>query len=335
MLMFAVAGCLAITSCSDDDSNTNPIVNQNLSGSYQLTSANAPSEQDYDNDGDHSSNLVLEGSCYNDSWISFHSDGTYDQGWHSSTTGAGGLSLDCHSEISSGTYTRNGNTVQTHVNGDAAVTATYTFNAATHTLSSTENNGSYSAWNATTSLWATLTGNIALTYTKYSDNDDDNGATADTDGPNDDENNANFFLLGNFDLTSYVVATAQNLDNDGDSSTNLTTESSCYADSHITFYSNGTYDQRITKSILANLGASLTCNTEITSGTWSRSGDTVTTHRTSGGSGSVDVNYTLNSTTHLLTRSDSNSDYPSFNTVTSLWAMITGNVSYTYTRSDS
>ncbi|HOZ76145.1 MAG TPA: hypothetical protein PLS51_10365 [Flavobacterium sp.] len=336
--MLAVAGCMAFTSCSNDDDNNNnpnPMMSQNLTGAYQLTSANAPSEQDYDNDGDRSSNLVIEGACYNDSWISFHSDGTYDQGWHSSTTGAGGLSLECQSQITSGTYTRNGNTIVTYVNGGTDVSATYNYDAVNRTLTQNDTNGSYSAWNAATSLWVTLTGNLQLTYTKYTDNDQDNGASADTDGPNDDENNANFYLLGTLNLSSYIVATAQNLDGDSDSSTNLTTESSCYAGSQITFNSNGTYERRINKSILANLGLSLTCDTEITTGTWTRNGNTITTHRTSSGSGSVNVNYTFNSATRVLTGSDSNGDYPSFNSVTSLWAMLTGNVTYSYMRSDS
>jgi hypothetical protein len=336
-MMLAVAGSLAYTSCSNDDDNNNPnpIVNQNLTGAYQLTSANAPSEQDYDNDGDSSSNLTLEGACYNDSWISFHSDGTYDQGWHSSTASSNGLTLECQSQITSGTYTRNGNTIVTYVNGDAEVSGTYTFDAATHTITQNNSNGTYSAWNAATSLWANVTGNIQLTYTKYTDDDDDNGASADTDGPNNDENNANFYLLGNFSLASYVVGSAQNLDGDGDSSTNLSTESSCYAQSYIVFYSNGTYERQINKSVLANLGVSLTCDVETTTGTWTRNGDTITTHRTSSGSGSVDVNYTLNSTTHVLSGSDSNGDYPSFNTVTSLWAMVTGNVAYTFTKNEN
>jgi hypothetical protein len=335
-LMLALAGCLAFTSCSDDDSNnnTNP-VNQNLSGAYQLTAANAPTAQDYDNDGDSSSNLVLEGGCYNDSWISFHNDGTYDQGWHSSTTGTGGTTLDCNSQITSGTYTRNGNTIVTHLDGGTEVTSTYTYDATNHTLTTNNSNSSYSAWNAATSLWATLTGNVNLTYTKYSDDDNDNGASADTDGPNDDDNNANFWLLGNFGLTSYLVGTAQNLDNDSDSSTELTSESSCYADSHIVFNSNGTYQQQSTTSILANLGVSLTCHTETTSGTWTRNGNIITTHRTSSGTGSADMSFTFDAVSHTLTRTDSNGNYPTFNSATSLWSMLTGNVTYSYTRTES
>jgi hypothetical protein len=333
-ILLVAAGCLAITSCSDDDDNNyvpQSNVNDNLEGSYQLTSANAPSAQDYDNDGDSSANLVLEGSCYNNSWISFHSDGTYDQSYSSSTTGAGGLSLDCDTQLTTGTYEQNGNTITTHMNGQAAVTSTFTYDTQSHTLTQNNANGAYSAWNATSSLWATLTGSMQLTYVKYTDNGDDNGASADTDGPNDDENNANFNLLGDFGLTSMIVADAQNLDNDGDSSTNLLTESNCYMGSNIVLHEDGTYEEHHTWSALGSLGLSLDCQSETTFGTWTREGDTVTAHRTSSGTGSVDTDFTFDANTNMLTRTDNNGQYVSFNSVTSLYAMLTGAVNYTYT----
>jgi hypothetical protein len=332
-LMFAMAGCLAVTSCSDDDSGNNTPVNQNISGSYQLTSYNAPTAQDYDNDGDISSNLVLEGGCYNDSWISFHSDGTYNQNFRQTTTGNGGLTLDCNTQVTSGTYTRNGNSITTYATGSSAVSAVYTYNAVTGTLSGSQSNAAYTAWNSTASLWATVNGTLQVTYTKYTDNDQDNGATLDTDGENNDDNNANFWLIGNFNLSSYVVATAQNLDNDGDSSANLTSESSCYAQSHIIFHADGTYEEQSAVNVLSGGGLSLTCDTETTTGTWTRSGDTVTTHRTSSGSGSVNVNYTFDATTRTLVRSNNTGSYPAFSTATSLFSMVNGAVSYTYTRS--
>lgn len=333
-LLLAAAGCLALVSCSkDDDNNPGQIVTENMTGSYELTSAYAPSEQDYDNDGDRSTNLVLEGSCYNDSWISFHEDGTYDQGYHSSTTAAGGQSLECNTEITSGTYTRNGSVIQTHVDGGTEVTATYTYNATTHTLSGTDTTTSYAAWNAATSLWATLTGSVQLTYTKYTDNDDDNGASSDTDGPDGDDNNANLAAIGTFGLTSYIVAIAQDIDRDGDNSTNLATESVCYGDSNLTLNADGTYAQNTSTNVLANSGLSLTCNTETTTGTWTRLGNTITTHRTSSGSGSVNVTYNFDAAAHTLLRTESAGAYPNFNLATSIWSMVNGTVSTTYTRS--
>lgn len=334
--MLAVAGCLVFASCSDDDSNdyfnNTPTVNQNLEGSYQLTSLTAPNAQDYDNDGDSSTNLVLEGSCYNNSWISFHSDGTYDQGFQSTTTGAGGLSLDCNTQITTGTYDRAGNTITTHVNGNAAVTAVYTYDVQTHTLTQNNQNGAYTAWNATGQLWATLTGALQVTYTKYSDNSNDNGESADTDGPNNDENNANFALLGDFDLSALIVATAQDMNNDGTSSTNLLLESNCYSQSQITLHEDGTYEEERTWNVLGNLGLSLTCQSETSFGRWTRNGNNVTTNQTSGGSGNLATNFTFDVNTNTLVRTENNGQYPGFNLGTSLWTMLTGAVTYTYTR---
>lgn len=330
--MLAAAGCLALTSCtSDDDTNGNANVSAKLVGTYELTALTAPLTQDYDGDGDSSSNLVMEGNCYNNSWISFHSDGTYDEGYSSSIMGTGGLNLTCNSQTSSGTYTQNGNTITTtRTSGEGNANATYSFNSTAHTLTRTETNGTYAGWNALTSLWGNLTGNLQFTFTKYTDNDNDNGNT-DEDEDNNNNNTVNADLLGNFDLTAFVVGQAQDLDRDGDSSTNLTTETNCYGSSNITFNNDGTFDKTTSFSSIGNTGLALECNTTTTHGRWTRNGNTVTTTQNNLGT-NITTNYTFNTTAHTLSNTDSNGQYPTFNTVTSLFANLTGNVNYTFTK---
>ena len=82
MIVFAVS--LTFISCSDDSKDAS--VSTSLTGAYRLTVALLPELQDYDKDSDSSTNAVLEGGCYNDSWISFHNDGTYDQSISKSST---------------------------------------------------------------------------------------------------------------------------------------------------------------------------------------------------------------------------------------------------------
>ncbi|MGK4566268.1 hypothetical protein [Flavobacterium sp. 3HN19-14] len=338
LLMFA-AGCLAITSCSSDDdsgSNNNGNVTADLVGTYDLTAATAASAQDYDGDGDSNTNLSLEGSCYNESWISFHNDGTYDESYTSSTTSEGGLSLDCQTKVSSGTYTQNGDTITTNRTsgtGSGSATATFTFNAAAHTLTRTDSNSSYSGWNAASSLWANLTGNLNLTFTKYTNNDNDNGNSDDDDDNVSTDGRAE--IIGNFGLTALLTGSAQDLNNDGNSSTNLLTETNCYASSHITFNNDGTYtEESSSSSLLSSLGLALTCNSSTHTGTFIRNGNNIVTRMTSG-SGTVTTNYTLNTENNTISRSDSSGSYPTFNSVTNLFAMTTGSLSYTFTKSGS
>lgn len=336
LLMFAAAGCLAVTSCASDDDSGNNNVNSDLTGTYDLTAATAPTSQDYDGDGDSNTNLVLEGACYNESWISFHNDGTYDQGFTSSTTGQGGFSLDCNTEVSSGTYTQNGNTITTNrTSGSASgsATATFTFNSSSHTLTKNESNATYSGFNAASSIWANLTGNLQLTYEKYTNNDEDNG---NSDNDEDNVDAAGMAeVIGNFGLTSLLTTTAQDLDDDGDSSTNLLSETDCYASSNIMFKSDGTYTEQSSNSaLLSELGLALTCNTETHTGTFTRNGNKIITRMTSG-SDTVTVNYTLDTETNTISRSDINGEYPSFNNATNIYSMVNGNLAYTFTKSSN
>lgn len=322
VLMMAVAGCLTMASCTDDDSGENLNVSGDLTGTFSLTSLIAPSAQDFDEDGDSNTNLVLEGTCYNESWISFKSDGTYEESFRSTTTGTGGLTLSCDTEVSSGTYTQEGNTVTT-VDADTDVETTFTFNSTAKTLTRTNNNGSFVGWDVAGDIWANLTGSLQLTYTKYTDNEDDNGANIDII----DNINVDAAVLGTFDLTSYIVATAQDLDDDGDTSTNLMTESSCYADTQMTFNSDGTFSRTTAMNVISQSGLSLNCETQTTTGTWTRDGNTVTTTQ-----GNVTAEYTLNTTAETLVRTEEDAQYLSFNSILDLFANLTGDVTYTFTK---
>lgn len=330
LLMLAAAGCLAVTSCSsDDDGTTNGNVSSDLEGTYELSSLKVPGAQDYDNDGDTSTDLTTEGSCFSESWISFHSNGTYSERSAASIVGTAGLNLDCDSKTATGTYTISGNTVTTtRTSGQGSeANASFTFNSSAHTLTRNISSGSYAAWNAATSLWANLTGAVQITFTKASDNSN----AGDDVNDDDEENNANAELIGNFDLTAFIVATAQNLDGDGDSSTNLMNETNCYSDSNITFNADGTYNETSSGSILSSTGLSLNCDTKTTIGHWTKNGNTVTTTHLSGNT-TITTAYTFDATTHLLKRTDSQGQYPGFNAVTSLFATLTGSINYTFTK---
>jgi len=323
--LLAAAGCVALNSCSEDDNGGNNNVSADLTGTYELTAATAGQAQDYDNDGDSSTNLVLEGNCYNDSWISFHSDGTYDEGMSHSTSTNGGTEIDCETSITSGTWTQNGNQVTT--TSSSNVTTTYSFNASAHTLTRSESNGHYVGWNSVSRIWANLTGNLQLTFEKYTDDDDDNG-----NGQDDDDNtNTEAQVFGNFDLTAFIVGQAQDLDLDGDSSTNLANETDCYANSTLKFRSDGTYERNYSYSVLNLANLSLDCETTTTTGRFTRIGDEIFTRSSNG---------TVNGTFHLgangkVTGTWENAEYPSYNSATQLWATLTGNANLEFDRTGS
>ncbi|AWI25216.1 hypothetical protein [Flavobacterium pallidum] len=333
LYMLAAAGCLAMTSCSsDDDNGSNNNVSDDITGTYELSAAVATQAQDYDGDGDTSTDLVTEGSCYNDSWISFHENGTYDESYSYSTMANGGVSLECHTEVSSGTYTRNGNTIHTtSTSGTVGVEASYVLDVSNHTLKRTAGNSTMTRFNENTALWAEATGSLQLVFKKYTDNDTDNGSTDDDTDNTSTSGMAE--IMGNFGLDALIAGSAQDLDDDGNSSTDLTNEVNCYSDSHIMFHTNGTYEETRSRSVLGNLNLSLDCDTETSTGTWTRVGNKVFTR--SSGNASTRTTFDLDSSTHILSRSESNGDYPSFNTLTNIFAMVSGNLKYEYQKSNN
>lgn len=324
-LMLAAAGCLALASCSGDDDSTNNNVSSDLTGTYELTSQVAGSAQDYDGDGNSSTNLVTEGSCQAETWIQFMSDGTYRESSSQSVASNGGADINCETKISTGTYVQDGDEVTTtRTSGSGELTATFTFNADAHTLTRSDSDGRYSSFNTASQIWANVTGNLNLTFTKVSD------GTSESDIENGSDSNIG--LLGNFGLTSFLVGNGQDLDNDGEESFDLTNETNCYTESNITFNSDGTYDEEFTKSILTSTGLALECNTETRTGTYTRDGDEVTLTRATG-SGNVNTVFDFNSATNTLSRRDNNGNYPSLNLLTSLFAMISGTVDLEYDKS--
>lgn len=320
--LFALAGCLAFVSCSDDDNGGGNNVSADLTGTYELTAAVASEARDYDNDGDASTNLALEGNCYNDSWISFHSDGTYEEGFSHSTAANGGTEIECETSITSGTWTQDGSEVTT--TSSSNVTATYNFNSSAHTLTRTDNDGEFVGWNSASRIWANLTGNLQLKFEKYTDDDDDNG-----NGQDDDSNiDADANIFSNFGLTAFIVSEAQDLDNDGNSSTNLATETNCYANSTITFNTDGTYERDYSYSVLNLSNLSLECDSMTESGTYTRIGDTIFTRNSSGSiTGSFDL-----AANGMLSGTWEDAEYPGRNSVTDLFVSLTGDVDLKFER---
>ena len=85
----ALAGCLGILSCSDDDSDNNN--GNGVAGTYNLTMVSISDQIDFDQDGTANSDLMLESPCYLDSHIIINNDGTYTSEYsyvfHESETG--------------------------------------------------------------------------------------------------------------------------------------------------------------------------------------------------------------------------------------------------------
>lgn len=128
LLMLAIAGCVTLASCSDDDNdsnNNNDNQNSDLTGTYRMTSWNAPMAVDFDDNGTSSTNMMLESNCYNNSQMTINEDGTYDMTYN--YVGIDGT-VSCESETTTGTWTRTGNSFSTtHMNGSQSMNTNYTF----------------------------------------------------------------------------------------------------------------------------------------------------------------------------------------------------------------
>jgi hypothetical protein len=162
-------------------------------------------------------------------------------------------------------------------------------------------------------------GTLALAMGAIScDNDDDN-----------DNNNED--LTGTYRLSSWNSPVAVDFDNNGTSSANMMTESSCFDNSTMTINNNGTYT--MTYNDVGINSAVSSCRTETTTGTWARSGNTFTT--TSGtGSSAIDTDYSFSSSgaSPTMTRFMTGAQYPSINTTTGDPEYTTGNVNMVFTR---
>jgi hypothetical protein len=163
-------------------------------------------------------------------------------------------------------------------------------------------------------------GTLALAMGAIScDNDDDN------------DNNNNEDLTGTYRMSSWNSPVAVDFDNNGTSSANLMTESSCFDNSTMTINDDGTYT--MTYNDVGITGAVSSCRTETTTGTWARSGNSFTT--TSGtGSSAIDTDYSFSSSgaSPTMTRFMTGAQYPSINTTSGDPEYATGNVNMVFTR---
>src|SRR5690606_20300142 len=124
--------------------------------------------------------------------------------------------------------------------------------------------------------------------------------------------------------TSWNGPVARDFNNDGTSSTNFMIESDCFDNSTIVINQNGTYT--MTYNEMALDGTAWGCaNTQTTTGTWTRNGNTFTTTSVSGGM-ETDTDFTFSQNNGTLTRSMTNVQYPSFNATTGDAEFAMGNV---------
>jgi hypothetical protein len=171
LLMIAVAGCLAFTSCSDDDNDTNMNngnQNADLTGTYRMTSWNAPMGADFNGDGVSGTNMMTESNCYNNSMMTVNNDGTYTMTYNTMNINSGTSS--CGTETTAGTWTRNGNAFATsHMSGGQSMNTNYNFASGTGmggtTLSRSMNNVQYPSMDMDGNMMYG-TGNVNMVMTR-------------------------------------------------------------------------------------------------------------------------------------------------------------------------
>ncbi len=91
----------------------------------------------------------------------------------------------------------------------------------------------------------------------------------------DDRETGNRDITGTYDLTAFNTPMAIDYDGDGISSTNMINESRCYDDARITINRDGTYF--LEDAYVGINGATTFCDLRIIKGTWTRSGNSLTT----------------------------------------------------------
>lgn len=167
MLMLAVAGCLTLASCSDDDNNDNVNNNPNadITGTYRMTAWNAPTSIDFDGDGTSNINMMNESPCYNNSIMNVNSDGTYTMTYRYVNIESGAVS--CGTETTNGTWVRNGNSfTTTHMSAGQSMSTDYSFSGGNQTtLTRNMNNWNYPSINGTGGQ-VYSTGNVSMVMTR-------------------------------------------------------------------------------------------------------------------------------------------------------------------------
>jgi len=161
ILALVLAGCFA-GSCSDDDNNDDNN-SANLAGSYNMTAYNAPMAIDYDDDGDSSTNLMTESTCFNNSTMTLNSNGTYSMHYNGVTI-SNGLSSCASTSNTTGTWTRNGNTITATPTGGGTATS-WSWSSSNKTLTNNATNAQYPSFNSTTGMYIYATGNTSTVYT--------------------------------------------------------------------------------------------------------------------------------------------------------------------------
>jgi hypothetical protein len=158
---------------------------------------------------------------------------------------------------------------------------------------------------------------VCLTFASCSDDEDNNTV-----------GNSNSDLVGTYRLTSWNAPMAVDFDGDGVSNTNMMNESSCYNNSVMRVNKDNTYTMTYN---YVGIDGEVSCETETTNGTWTRSGNSFTTSNMANGQ-NMNTNYAFGSTNQTtLTRNMSNWNYPSIDTDGNQ-AYASGNVTSIMTR---
>ncbi|WP_181248434.1 lipocalin family protein [Flavobacterium magnum] len=105
-VLLAATACFAL-SC-DDERDT---INNDITGTYNLTSFRTEMPVDYDGNGTRSSDLMDETRCYDDSRLTINRDGTYIL--EENAVAINGTTSFCDARIVKGTWTRSGNSLTT------------------------------------------------------------------------------------------------------------------------------------------------------------------------------------------------------------------------------
>lgn len=135
-------------------------------------------------------------------------------------------------------------------------------------------------------------------------------------------------MAGTYRMTEWNSPMAVDYDGNGVSSMNMMSESACYNNSEIRLNENGTFTS--TYNSVQIIGGESSCaQSQVTGGTWTRSGNTLTATTTSGGSGAN--TWTWNGNEGTLSRMQANAQYPSINSTSGAYEYGTGNVNYMYT----
>jgi hypothetical protein len=148
---------------------------------------------------------------------------------------------------------------------------------------------------------------------------------------NDEENTLpldNSGIAGTYKMTSFNTPTAVDYNEDGTTSSNLTTESDCFVDNYIKLNSNHTYSR--TDNYIDLASGTPECTAYSESGVWKRDGDVITLT-------SSDTNGYLPYDTELTYSGDNLNismtavDYPGADDLGNP-ALLNGDVTYGFTR---